>query len=91
MRVREDEYKVFKYATTPDEVLHYIEEYEKMYARYTQMTPEECEGDECELFLLPHEHKRAEGGANQDGAAAQHDPQKEILKKLENNFGNTKP
>lgn len=60
MRVREDAYKVFKYATTPDEVIKYLEEYEEMYRRYQGMTPQECEGDECELFLAPHDHKRDE-------------------------------
>ena len=60
MRVREDAYKVFKYATTPQEVIKYLEEYEAMYERYEGMTPQECEGDECELFLAPHEHKRTE-------------------------------
>ncbi len=58
MRVREDAYKVFKYATKPQHVLDYIEEFEEMYKRYENMPAEECEGDECELYLQPHEQKR---------------------------------
>lgn len=58
MKVREDAYKVFKYANSPAEVVQYLEEYEKMYQRYAKMSPEECIGDECELFLAPHEHKQ---------------------------------
>lgn len=58
MKVREDAYKVFKFANSPKEVVQYLEEFEAMYQRYAQMTPEECEGDECELFLPPLEHKR---------------------------------
>lgn len=69
MRVRENEYKVFKYATTPNEVLQYLLEYERMYERYMTMTPEECKGDECELFLLPHEHRKGEHEGRGEGAA----------------------
>lgn len=58
MRVREDAYKVFKYANSPEDVMRHLEEYEDMYERYQQLTPEECEGDECELFLQPHDHRR---------------------------------
>lgn len=58
MKVREDAYKVFKFANSPQEVVQYLEEFEAMYDKYARMSPEECEGDECELFLLPHEHKR---------------------------------
>jgi predicted Rossmann-fold nucleotide-binding protein len=58
MKVREEAYKVFKYATTPEHVIQHLEHFEKMYRRYQNLPHEECEGDECELFLLPHEHKR---------------------------------
>ncbi len=58
MRVREEEYKVFRYATTPREVLHYLEQFESMYQRYQSLSPEECVGDECELFLSPGQHRR---------------------------------
>lgn len=60
MRVREDAYKVFKYANTPEQVVKYLEEYESMYERYQNLDPQECVGDECELFLAPHEHRREE-------------------------------
>lgn len=76
MRVRENEYKVFKYANSPEEVLRYLGEYERMYERYVQMTPEECEGDECELFLLPHEHRRSQ--VKQDDEKVQEAAEPEI-------------
>lgn len=61
MKVREEAYQVFKYANTPEQVMQYIEEYEAMYKRYEGLPPEECVGDECELFLAPHEHKSGKG------------------------------
>ena len=58
MRVREDEYKVFRYATTPEEVLRYLEQFEAMHERYKNLPLENCVGDECELFLSPSHHRR---------------------------------
>lgn len=58
MRVREDEYKVFRYASSPQEVLRYLEQFESMYDRYQSLSPAECVGDECELFLSPGQHRR---------------------------------
>jgi predicted Rossmann-fold nucleotide-binding protein len=58
MRVREDEYKVFRYASSPQEVLHYLEQFENMFDRYKSLSPSECVGDECELFLSPGQHRR---------------------------------
>ncbi len=58
MRVREDEYKVFRYASTPQEVLTYLQDFERMFERYQSLPAQECVGDECELFLSPHHHRR---------------------------------
>ena len=58
MKVRPEEYRVIRYATSPKEVLHYLEEYERMYERYHNIPEGECVGDECELFLLPLQHRR---------------------------------
>lgn len=58
MRVREDEYKVFRYASSPQEVLRYLEQFEAMHERYKSLPLEKCEGDECELFLAPEHHRR---------------------------------
>lgn len=59
MKVREDAYKVFRYANTPQQVMEHLKEYEEIYKRYQGLPPEKCEGDECELFLKPYEIKRA--------------------------------
>ncbi len=60
MKVRPEEYRVLRYANSPQQVLHYIEEYEKMYEKYQNIPLEECQDDECELYLMPHERRRPE-------------------------------
>lgn len=66
MKVRPEEYRVLRYANTPQQVLHYIEEYEKMYEKYQKLPVEECKDDECELYLIPREHRRSESVATSE-------------------------
>lgn len=50
MKVREDAYRVFKYAVTPEQVMEHLESFEKLMSRH--MHPDHtCHGDECGLFL----------------------------------------
>lgn len=69
MKVRPEEYRVLRYANTPQQVLHYIEEYEKMYEKYQNIPLEECKDDECELFLMPHEKRSQESVAEKKEVA----------------------
>ncbi len=51
MRVREEEYRVFKYAVTPEQVVQHLADYEALFKAHRHHTPFDCEGDECNLFM----------------------------------------
>jgi uncharacterized protein (TIGR00725 family) len=51
MKVREEEYRVFQYAITPEQVMEHLENYEKMMQNHLVEGHECKEGEECRLFL----------------------------------------
>jgi uncharacterized protein (TIGR00725 family) len=56
MRVREEEYRVFKYAVTPEQVVQHLNDYEKMFNNHKgHQVGKDCIGPECDLFLDHHE------------------------------------
>ena len=51
MKVREEEYRVFQYAVTPQQVIEHIENYEKLMQNHLVEGHVCKEGEECSLFL----------------------------------------
>lgn len=51
MKVREEEYRVFRYAVTPEQVMQHLEEYEAIMKNHKEDPQHKCEGAECSLFL----------------------------------------
>jgi uncharacterized protein (TIGR00725 family) len=51
MKVREEEYRVFRYAVTPEQVMRHLEEYEVIMKNHVDDPNHKCEGAECSLFL----------------------------------------
>jgi uncharacterized protein (TIGR00730 family) len=58
MKVREDAYRVFKYAVEPHQVVEELEEYEAVFEAHTGHTDPaiDCAGNECQLFISHEEH-----------------------------------
>ncbi len=57
MRVREEEYRVFKYAVTPEQVVQHLDEFEKLFNNHKDHKEnKDCVGNECNLFLDHRDH-----------------------------------
>ena len=82
MKVRPEEYRVLRYANTPQQVLHYLKKKKKMYEKYQNIPIEECKDDECELFLMPHEKRSQMGKVESKEDAAHVESHPDIPKSL---------